>query len=131
MARKSPEQQVQRIRQTLSGWEEHGRQTTLSSYSLTEFKAEMQPALDAHDRVLEQRKQLRISIIQRNTAVAKAMESVYLVDFSARGHPDHGRDSALCEALGLTRESVRRAKIRRGRRRNRARSESRTSKRAK
>jgi len=131
MARKSPEQLVQRIRQTINGWEKNGRQTTLSSYSLAEFKAAMQPALDAHDRVLEQRKQLRISIIQRNTAVGKAMESVYLVGFSAKGHPDHGRDSALCEALGLTRESVRRTKIRRGRRRNRARSESRTSNRAK
>jgi hypothetical protein len=131
MARKSPEQLVQRIRQTLNGWEEYGRQSTLSSYSLAEFKAAMQPALDAHDRVLEERKQLRISIIHRNTVIREAMDSVYLVGFSAKGHPDHGRDSPLCEALGLTRESVRRAKIRRGRRRNRARAESRTGKRAK
>jgi len=114
MARQSPEQLVQRIRDSISGWEERGRQTLLSGLSLAEFKAEMQPALDAHEKVLDERRQLRISIIQRNTAVRKAMELVSLIGFAAKGHRDHGRDSALCEALGLVRESERRARIRRG-----------------
>jgi hypothetical protein len=48
------------------------------------------------------------------------MHLVYLVGFSVKGHPDHGPNSALCHALGYTREVVRVAKIRRTRKRKRA-----------
>jgi len=120
MARQSPEQLLQRILTSIRAWEMHARRSTLSRHTLAEFKAAMQPALDAHARVGEQRKQLRISIIERNSAVSKAMELVYLIGFAAKGDPEHGRNSDLCEALGYTREAVRRAKIQRTRRRKRA-----------
>ena len=85
-----------------------------------QFKAAMQPALDAHARVVDQRKQLRISILERNGAVRKAMQLVYLIGFATRGDPEHGPNSDLYDALGYTREAVRRTKIRRTRRRKRA-----------
>ncbi len=120
MARLSPEQQVRRIRNTIRAWEVHARRSAFSRHSLTEFKAAMQPALDAHARVADQRKQLRVSLLERNGAVRKAMELVYLIGFATRGDPEHGPNSDLYEALGYTREAVRRTKIRRARRRKRA-----------
>ena len=119
MARQSPEQLVRRIRAAIRGWETKARHTTLSRHTLSQFKAAMQPALEAHARVLDQRKDLRLSIIERDSAVGKALELVYLVGFAAKGHPEHGPNSDLCAALGYTWESVRRAKIRRARRRRR------------
>jgi hypothetical protein len=79
----------------------------------------MQPALDAHAKVLDLRKELRFTLHERNAFVRKALQLVYIVGFSVQGHPDHGVDSELNEALGYTRETVRREKIRRGRRKRR------------
>lgn len=124
MARLSPEQQIQRILTSIRGWAAQAPRSTLSRHTLAEFKAAMQPALDAHARVLDQRKQLRISIIERNSAVSKAIDLVYLIGFATRGDPDHGPNSALYEALGYTREVVRRTKIRRARKRKRAQEKS-------
>jgi hypothetical protein len=119
MARQTPEQQVRRIRNAIRSWETFAPQTKFSRRSLEEFKAAMQPALAAHGRVLDQRRQLKISTVERNGAVRKAMEHVHMLGFAVKGHPDHGRDSALCEALGYTRETVRVMKIRRARKRKR------------
>ena len=119
MARQSPEQQVQRILKTIRGWETRAPRGTFSRHTLPQFKAAMQPALDAHAKVLDLRKELRFALHERNVLVRKALQLVYLVGFSVRGSPDHGVNSELSEALGYTRESVRRERIRRGRRKRR------------
>ena len=124
MARLTPEQQVQRILNTMRGWETHARRSTFTRHSLAEFKAAMRPSLEAHARVVDLRHQLRIAIVERNTEVRTAMELVYKIGYAAKGDPEHGPNSDLCEALGYTREAVRRAKIRRGRRRKQARERS-------
>jgi hypothetical protein len=120
MARLSPEQQIQRILKTIRAWEAHARRSTFSRHSLAEFKAAMQPALDAHARVVDQRHQLRFTILERNGAVRKALQLVYLIGFATQADPAHGPNSNLYEALGYTREAVRRTKIRRARKRKRA-----------
>ena len=80
----------------------------------------MQPSPDAHDKVVGLRKDLHLAIVSRNSLVAKALRTLYITGFAVQGDPEHGRDSALNEALGYTRETVRRAKIRRAARRKRA-----------
>jgi hypothetical protein len=120
MARLSPEQQIERIRKTLSAWEKEAPRSTFSGYTFTSFKAAMQPALDAHAKVQDRRLQLRFSTVERNSVVKKAMQLVYTVGFAVQGDPNHGRNSELHEALGYTREAVRRTRIRRGMRRKRA-----------
>jgi hypothetical protein len=122
MARLSPEQQIQRILRTIRGWEKHAPDSTFSRRTLTQFKEAMQPSLDAHNKVVDLRKELHIAVVSRNTLVAKAMQALYMTGFAVQGDPEHGRDSALNEALGYTREAARRAKIRRAARRKRAKS---------
>ena len=120
MARLSPEQQIRRIIGAIRAWEKHAPDSTFSRRTLAEFKEAMRPSLDAHARVVDLRKQVRIAVIERNQMVGKAMQVVYMTGHAVRGDPNHGRDSVLNEALGYTREVVRRTKIRRGARRKRA-----------
>ena len=119
MARLSPEQRIERILNTIRAWETHARRSTFSRHTLAEFKAAMQPSLEAHARVVNLRKDLRIAIVERNGLVTKAMQLIYLVGFATQGDPEHGPNSNLYEALGYTRKAVRSAKIRRARRRKR------------
>jgi hypothetical protein len=120
MARLSPEQQIQRLTEAIRGWEKHAPRSTFSRRTLAQFRDAMQPSLDAHDKVVNLRKQLRIAVVERNGMVGKAMQILYVTGFAVRGDPEHGPNSDLNEALGYTREVVRRAKIRRAARRKRA-----------
>jgi hypothetical protein len=119
MARLSPEQQIQRIRAAIRGWEEHSPNSTFSRRTLTQFKEAMQPSLAAHDKVLELRKQLHIAVLERNGMTGRAMQILYMTGWAIRGDPAHGPNSDLTEAFGYTREIVRRTKIRRAARRKR------------
>jgi hypothetical protein len=120
MARLSPEQQIRRIIAAIRAWEKHAPDSIFSRRTLATFKEAMRPALDAHASVEDLRKQVRIAILERNNTVGKAMQAIYMTGHAVRGDPDHGRDSALNEALGYTGEVTRRTKIRLGARRKRA-----------
>jgi len=120
MARLSPEQQIQRIQQAIEGWEKEAPGSTFSRRTLAQFKEAMQPILDAHQKVLDLRAQLRFAIAERNGLAGKGLQVVYMTRFAVQGDPAFGRDSALNEAFGHTRETVRRARIRRAVRRRRA-----------
>jgi hypothetical protein len=121
MARLSSEQQIQRILQAIRGWEKEAPDSTFSRRTLAQFKEAMQPSLAAQDKVIDLRKQLHIAVIERNSLAGKAMQILYTTGFAVRGDPAHGPDSALNEAFGYTRETVRRAKIGRAARRKRTR----------
>jgi hypothetical protein len=120
MARLSPEQQIKRILRAIQGWEKEAPGSTFSRRTLAQFKAAMQPSLDAHERVVGLRGQLRVAIEERNGLVGKAVQTVSMTGSAVQGDPAYGRDSTLNEAFGNTRESVRRARIRRAMRRRRA-----------
>jgi hypothetical protein len=117
MARASPAGKLKRITTAIRAWETHARDSVLSRLSLAQFKTAVQPSLDAHGRVRDLRQQLRIAVIQRDAADSRALELIYRLGYAVKGDPVHGRNSDLCEALGYTRETVRRARIRRGRKR--------------
>jgi hypothetical protein len=121
MARLSPEQQIRRILQAIRGWEAHAPTSTFSRRTLAQFKETMQPSLDAHNKVLDLRTQLRIAVVERNGLTRKAMQILYMSGFAVKGDPGHGPNSALNEAFGYTREIVRTARIRRAARRKRGR----------
>ena len=117
MARASPAEKLTRITNAIRGWETDARRATFSGLSFAGFKAEMQPSLDAHARVKDLQQQLRVAIAQRDKADARSLEIVYRVVDAIKGDPAFGRYSALCEAMGHTREDVRRSRMRRGRKR--------------
>jgi hypothetical protein len=123
MARLSPEQQIRRTLQAIHGWERDAPGSTFSRRTLAQFKEAMQPCLDAHETVIGLRKQLHIAVEARNGLTGKAMQILYTTGFAVKGDPAYGRDSALNEAFGHTRETVRRARIRRAVRRKRVKRE--------
>ena len=119
MARMSPAQKLQKILDTIQAWERGATSSVFSGHSLSQFKAAVQPSLDAHHRVVDLRNQLRSALIERNLSFNRSMKLIYRVCCAIGGDPAHGVDSALYEEFGRTREAVRRSKIRAGRKRKR------------
>ena len=119
MARMSPAQKLQRILDAIQAWERGAESSIFSGHSLSQFKAAVQPSIDAHDRVVDLRNQLRSALIERNLSYTRSMKLIYRVGCAVAADSAHGVDSALYEELGRTREAVRRSKIRAGRKRRR------------
>jgi hypothetical protein len=115
----SPAQKLQRILDTIRAWERGAQGSIFSGHSLAQFKAAVQPSIDAHAKVADLRKQLRSALIERNLADKRSMKLNYRVGCAVGGDPAHGDDSVLYEEFGRTREAVRRSKIAAGRRRKR------------
>lgn len=119
MARRSPAERLSRILTAIRAWERHARRSTLGGTSLSQFKTALQPSVDAHARVAALRKDLRIALIERDTADRRSFELIERLSFAVKGDPRHGFDSDLLEDLGYTRAAVRRSRIRAGRARKR------------
>jgi hypothetical protein len=117
MARKPPTERRRRMGQAVHAWEDMARDYNFSSLSLEAFKAEMQQSDAAHARVADLRRQLRHALLTRDEVDARCMGIVYRVGYAVAGDPAFGCNSALLEAMGLTREIERRMRIRRGMRR--------------
>ena len=106
----------------LHAWEDLAHDSRFSGMSLDDFKAEMQRSAGAHARVRDLRRQLRHALGIRDEVDTRCMAMVYRVGYAVCGDPAYGRDSALLEAMGFTRETVRRMGIKRGMRRSAKRS---------
>jgi hypothetical protein len=119
MARLSPAQKLRRILNVIRAWERDAPGRTFWGHSLAQFKAAVQPSLDAHANVADLRKQMRVALIERNLADDRSMQLVYHLGLGVAGDPAYGMDSHLYEEFGRTRETVRRSKIAAGRRRKR------------
>jgi hypothetical protein len=117
MARKSPAERRRRMNQVVHAWEDLARNSRFSGMSVDDFEAEMQQSAVAHARVEDLRRELRHALAARDEVDTRCMALVYRVGWSVGGDPDFGCDSTLLEAMGFTRETVRRMRIRRGMRR--------------
>jgi hypothetical protein len=123
MARKSPAERRRRMDQAVGAWEDLACDSKFSGMSVDDFKSEMQRSAAVHGRVEGLRRELQHALATRDEVDAKCMEMVYRVGFAVCGDPAFGYNSALLEAMGFTRDAVRRMRIRRGMRRNAKRPE--------
>jgi hypothetical protein len=119
MARTSPAEKLTRIRAVLAAWLRLGRRDSFWGMTLTQFRAAVQPSIDAREEIEDLQQRLRVAIRKRNAADAHTFKLISGVGAAVRGNPNHGMNSALYEAMGFTREATRVRNIRRGRRRNR------------
>jgi hypothetical protein len=119
MARTSPAAKFARIANVLRAWQNLGAASSFSNMSLAQFKTAVKPNFDARDTIANLKSQLRMAISKRDAADAAALELIYRIGYAVQGDPRYGRDSALFEAMGYTREIERRRKIAKGRRRKR------------
>jgi hypothetical protein len=114
------------MNRVLHAWEDFAHDSEFSGMCLDEFRAEMQQSATAHARVENLRRELRHALVTRNEVDNRCLAIVYRVGYAVSGDPAFGRDSALLEAMGFTRETVRRMGIRRGMRRSARRSQAAT-----
>jgi hypothetical protein len=121
MARTSPAEKQARIIKVTEAWSRMARKASFASMTLEQFKEAVKPSLDARKEIEELQMRLRAAIRQRNRADALSLELISYVGWGVKGDPNYGDDSALCEAMGYTRETRRIQNIRRARRRKRNR----------
>lgn len=119
MARTSPAEKLARIRMVLAAWARLGKPDSFWGMTLTQFRAAVQPSIDAREEIEDLQRRLRAAITRRNAADARTFKLISAVGAAVKGDPKHGMDSALYQAMGYTREATRVRNIRRGRRRQR------------
>lgn len=98
-----------KINALLDGWEEHATGASFSELTLAQFKAKVQPSLDARDTIRQLELQLAAARVTRDNADVASTETVLSVVNSVKGSQTHGEDSALYASFGYVRKSDRRS----------------------
>jgi hypothetical protein len=119
MARRSPAEKLERILTVIRAWQALAPRESFSGMSLAQFKTAVRPSIAARKDIADLQQRIRIKIQRRDTSDTRSFELITRLGFAVKGDPAHGRDSALCSAIGYTRETERRSRIRRGMRKKR------------
>lgn len=93
----------------LNAWETLAPKAAFGGMTLDDFKAAIQPSLQARDTIATLEAQLIAAQDQRDIADANSQEKVRLVVRGVSGDPTFGPDSALYEAMGYIRHSERKS----------------------
>ena len=86
---------------------------TFYGLTLAQFKAFIQPSLDARIEIDDLQNRLRIAIRRRDDADRKSMRKVQGVVDGVKGDPAHTQNGALYAALGYVPKAARRKRHRR------------------
>jgi hypothetical protein len=104
----------ERIGNFINAWQTLRPAKSFSGLTLEQFKAKLQPSLDARTQIASLEQQLQAAINARADADRTSLATISLVVNAVRGDPEEGEDSALYEAMGYVRKSERRSGLRRG-----------------
>jgi hypothetical protein len=106
---KQTKKRMTKVGQVLNAWETLAADQTLAGLTLAQFKAAIQPALDASGKVtsltterLDTRKTL-------DDSATSAHDTALLIVNGVKVHPEHGEDSPLYAAMGYVRKSDRKS----------------------
>ena len=104
---KRAKNRMNKIGRVLSAWETVAADQSFAGMTLEQFKAAIQPALAARDRVTELRCELTGARQSYDRNSKGAHDTALLVVNAVKGHPDRGEDSSLYAAMGYVRKSAR------------------------
>lgn len=101
----NPKQNADDVDNLLRAWKARAPDKKFGGMTLDEFKAKVQPSLDARESVKTATGQRRDAQTLRADGDVQAMKLHKLVVSSIKGDPDFGDDSALYQACGYVRQS--------------------------
>ncbi|MFT3784397.1 MAG: hypothetical protein QM790_20495 [Nibricoccus sp.] len=104
---KSPKENLDRINTTTTAWETHRPDKKFGGMTLKEYKAKVQPSIDARATVAHDESVLKASISLREKADEATLAIIkHMVDDVVA---QEGEDSEFYEALGYVRASERKS----------------------
>lgn len=106
-----------RLNQLVEAWQELGADKTFGGMNLTEFKAKVQPSLDARNDIRDAGTKMTDATTRRQIGDGETLRLIQLVVNSIKGDPTVGDDSALYEAAGYVRRSERKSGLHRNKQR--------------
>lgn len=98
-----------KINQVVTAWESLRSEKTFAGLTLAQFKASIQPSLDAGANVESLKDQLAASQTERAELLEASLNTILRVVHAVQSDPDEGDDGALYEALGYVRKSERKS----------------------
>ena len=111
----SPKDNEQRMERILNAWRTLAPDETFGGMTLAQYEAIVTAARAARQRIEDLNDQLTEAIAGREAADDAFAAKARLVVAGVLANPAYGLDSALYEAFGYTRESVRKSGLTRGR----------------
>lgn len=102
------------INAVVAGWEQHAPEATFSGLTLAQFKARVQPSLDAREEIASLELKLASARVQRHNADAASDRIATHVVNSVKGDPKFGDNSALYASFGYIRQDDRKSGLTRG-----------------
>ena len=108
----APKEVHGKIQTVITAWDSLASGATFAGMTLANFKAAVQPSLDARDEVANLDGQRPVSLNKRAAADQDSNDTMLMVVNAVKGDPDHGEDSALYAAMGYVRKSERRTGVR-------------------
>jgi hypothetical protein len=103
----NPQRSLNRIKTLVEVWTKLRATKSFFGMTLDEFKAAIQPSLDARNEVAQAEIALASAIARRGNADATSLQLVQRVVESVVADKDEGSDSDLYKALGYVRRSER------------------------
>jgi hypothetical protein len=103
-----------KLDQVMNAWATLATAKSLAGMTLDQFKAKIQPSLDARVQIDQFGAQLAAAKDARDDADSASMAQVQLVVNAVKGDPTAGEDSDLYEQMGYVRKSERASGLRRG-----------------
>ena len=105
----SPNTLPNRTSQVTTAWENVAPDKPFGGFTLTKFKAAVQPSLDVRDKIAGLESQISAAYGERDNADAESSAALQLVVNGVKGDPAFGEDSPLYEAMGYVRKSARKS----------------------
>lgn len=103
----APKSTQEKINQVIAAWQTLRPAKSFAGLTLDQFKAKLQPSLDARIAIAALENQLIAAQDQRDGADYASISTIQLVVNAVKGDPAEGEDGELYEAMGYVRKSER------------------------
>ena len=105
----NPGKRNDRLTTIIEAWTKNAPQVKFSGLTLEQFKAKVQPSLEARATIGSLESQITVALATRDNADADSNELVQSVINSVKGDLNYGEDSPLYGAFGFVRKSERKS----------------------
>jgi hypothetical protein len=106
MRKHNPKRTAQKLQKVIDAWTTLRPTKSFGGMTLEQFKAKVQPSLDARDQLTTLRTQAVNSLVQRHQTDDTSLTATSQVVNSVKGDPEEGEDGPLYAAMGYVPKSM-------------------------
>ena len=109
MATHNPKRAANKLQKVVDAWQTIRPTKSFAGMTLEQFKAQVQPSLDARGQLTTLQSQTTDSRVQRRQSDGASLDLAQLVVNSVKGDPAEGENGSLYAAMGYVPKSARRS----------------------